>query len=579
MYWYYSTIMKSSDFQLEHGSEKVLITAALPYPNWPLHIGHVAWVHLPWDIYYRFSKMMWRDALMLCWTDDHGVWIELAAKKEWISEIELTEKYKERIRVALEEIAIRYDVFSKTHSRVHQALSQDFFTRLQELGYIEKREHSQSYCNDCRKFLPDRYIEGTCPYCDNPKARWDQCESCSKLLNPQDLINPVCKMCEGHNISTEETYQYFFKLSQFETKLKEWLDTKGDWKSNVRSTAINKWLEEWLEDRSISRDITWWIPIPWDEKKKMYVWFEAPLWYISFLMEYAQSIGKEDLWKEFWDRNANSRIVHFIGKDNIVFHTIIWPAMLMAEWQYKLPTTVPWNEFVNLEWKKISTSRNHAVWLHDMTRRFNPDVIRYYLAHCIPESKDSNFSWQEFIERNNELANSLWNLVHRVLQFSVNKFGGAYGPIDESKLSPMDRDFLDAIIKAKELISQELEGFNFRKALSELMNLMSEGNKYFNDRKVWDVLKLDEEEAKNIIDICIHYLKNLAILMEPFLPFTSEHIRKMLRLEWDFTYSDVNNETFLDSNTVEWVVPLFKKLDLNDISEELKKLWLNSPNE
>lgn len=518
---------------------------------------------------------MWRETLTICWTDDHGVWIEIAATKEWLTEQELIEKYNKMILEALDGISIKYDRFSNTHSEVHEILAQNFFNTLSEKWYIEKIANKQTYCDDCEKFLPDRYIEWTCPKCSSEWARWDQCESCWKLLDPIELIKPECKICHWKNISTRDTYQYSFKLSLFEEQLRVWLEWKTEWKENIKNTAIKKWLWEWLEDRSISRDIKWGIPIPWDPEKKMYVWFEAPLWYISFLQEYSKSIWEEDLWKDFWGKNSNSKVIHFIWKDNIVFHTIIWPAMLMATDMFKLPTDVPWNEFLNLEWKKISTSKNHAVWLHEMLDKFNPEVIRFYLTFCIPENKDSNFSWSEFIDRNNELANTLWNLVNRTLAFSKSKFNWEYSSIDSKLCSEADKEFINTFEPRKEIIIQELEKYGFKKALQELVKVFIEWNKYFNDRKPRALIKENPEEAKNVINITIQYLFKLSILMEPFLPNTWKKIREQLGIGWTYLYSDLKEE-YLNKWWNIWdIYPLFKKLALDDIGEELTKLWIS----
>lgn len=392
---------------------KNLITSALPYANWPLHVWHVAWVHLPADIYYRFLKSLWEDCLSLCGTDEHGVWIEIAAKKKWLTEKELVDKYRGEIFSALEKIGIKYDVIKGTHTVEHMKLSQDFFNTLLGKGYIEKRNEKQMFCSDCEQFLPDRYIEWTCPNCGAGNAKWDQCEKCNKLLDWTELLDPSCKICNNKNLEEKETYNYYFLLSKISSELDEWIES-NNFKKNVKTTA-KKWINEWLEDRSISRDIKRWIPIPWDEDKKMYVWFEAPISYISFL---------DEKMSEVWSKESNSKIVHFLWKDNIPFHTIIWPAILLAHWWYKLPDNVIWNEFLNLEGQKISTSRNHAVWLEDIIKDYSPDYIRNYLIHCIPETKDSNFSWEEFKQLNDNIANSLWNLVNRLYSFYNRFFDG-----------------------------------------------------------------------------------------------------------------------------------------------------------
>lgn len=546
-------------------TKKHLITAALPYANWPLHVGHVAWVHLPGDIYARFLRIMGHDVVTLCWTDDHGVGIEIAAKKEGIPELELVTKYKEVIISSLEKIGISYDIFSQTHSATHMKNASSFFSILQDKGYIEKRAENMAFCDGCDNFLPDRYVEGTCPNCWSAWARWDQCEKCGKLLNPTDLIDPECKMCSSDKVTTKETYNYYFLLSKFQTLLEEWIKTKEwEWKPNVLS-ATKKWLTEWLNDRSISRDIKWGIPIPGDSEKKMYVWFEAPIGYISFLKELCEDRDEMKEFSTIWDKWDNSDVVHFIWKDNIVFHTIIWPALLMAHGWYNLPKNVPGNEFLNLENAKISTSRNHAVWLHEIVDLFNSDTIRYYLTHCIPEKKDSNFTWDEFKERNNELANVLWNLLNRLTTFCAKNFNWTVDSPDYS--NSINAELRDYILTQWSEISSFLEKYAFRDALRELFLIFQKNNKFIHDNAPWTLIKTDKKAAQEIINVSIDCLIKTTILMEPFLPDTAKKILATFGVPKDEKFTYQNLEKFPDTYplSIQESAILFKKIDDADL--------------
>lgn len=551
---------------------KKLVTSALPYPNWPLHIWHVAWVHLPWDIFYRYLKIIWEDVFSICWTDDHWVGIEIAAKKAWITELELVQKNWEIIKDSLSKIDINYDLFSWTHSKIHMETSKEFFIDLLDKWFIEKKNEIMSFCCNCSNFLPDRYIEWICPKCNSSWARGDQCEKCWSVLLPTDLIEPVCKICGSSNIYEKETYNYFFKLSNFSDDLNLWLDSKRSfWKSNIFSSA-KKWLNEWLEDRTISRDIKWGIPVPNDENKKMYVWFEAPIWYISFIKELSQKLyWNNSLFDEIWRKWSNSEIFHFIWKDNVVFHTIIWPALLLANGKLNLPTNVPWNDFLNLEWEKLSTSRNHAVWLHEIVEKFNTDSIRYYLTYCIPENKDSNFTWSEFKERNNELWNVLWNLLNRVQTFSKKNFDGM---IDEPNFnSELYNKINNLVLKQADKVLQLLNNFSFKEALKEVFYIYHELNRFLHESEPWKVIKTDFKKAKEIIDITAVALIKSCVILEPFLPKTAKNI---LNSFW------INNSSFFQVNNLYnfkynfplqiWEINiLFKRLEDIDIWEEIEK--------
>lgn len=552
--------------------KKILITTALPYPNWPMHLWHVVWNHLPADIYYRFQKILWNEVYVVWWTDDHWVAIEIAAKKYWITEQEIIKKFNTDYIQELAKISIKYDIFSGTHSPIHQQIAKDFFINIDKNWFIEKRIQKQAYCNSCKRFLPDRYIEWICPYCKTSGARWDQCEACVKLLDPTELISPVCKICGSNDIVQKDTHHYYFLLSKLQEKLKTWLETKKDWKKNVIWTAF-KWLDEWLEDRAISRDINRWIDIPIDEAKKMYVWFEAPIGYVSFSKQLWDELGL-DLQKEFWE-NPDAEIVNFLGKDNIVFHTIIWPAIIMADGRFQLPKYVCGNEFLNLEWKKFSTSRNFAVWLKEIVEAFDGDSIRYYLTYCIPERRDSNFSWDEFKDKNNELANILGNLVNRVITFSVNKFDWNFQKFDIKRLWEEWKNLLQNLENTKSDFLQNLTNFRFRDGLVNVLALIKDANKYFNDSAPWVIAKTDSAQAQNIINFNLYLLINISILLQPFLPQTSKKILSAFELEnQKFLFEDVNNLKFPESIKIKNIPILFKKLEDSDILLFKEKLWL-----
>jgi len=540
-------------------NKKYLVTSALPYANWPLHVWHVAGVHLPADIYYRFLKMMGEDCTSLCWTDEHGVGIEIAAQKKWVSEKELVTLYKEEIFSTLKKIWINYDIIEGTSTNEHMELSQEFFNTLLKNGYIEKRNEQQMFCGNCDRFLPDRYIEGTCPSCWSEWARWDQCEKCSTLLDPIQLLDPCCKICNNHDVIAKETYNYYFLLSKLESTLDKRIEEK-DFKKNVKSTA-KKWINEWLSDRSISRDIKRGIPIPWDVDKKMYVRFEAPISYISFL---------KDKVSQFRWKDTESKIVHFLWKDNIPFHTIMWPAILLAHWGYKLPDDVVGNEFLNLEWNKISTSRDHAVWLHDIVENFNQDYIRNYLIQCIPETKDSNFSREDFKEKSDTIADSLWNLLNRVNTFYTRHFEWKTKWTDDTDET---KEYMNLDMNlVKDSTIELMNKYKIRDAFSLIMQTIKELNRFLANTKPWNVIKTDREKTYAIINITSEYLINIAILLHPFLPQTAEKIMKNYDMDIrQYTYADVwNIQLWCKDIQDNWYI--FKKISDEEIKSEIHKL-------
>ncbi len=550
--------------------KKVLVTSALPYANGPLHIGHIAGAYLPADIYTRFKRLKGDEVIHICGTDEHGVAITIAAEKAGKSPREIVDYYYEDIKRGFERLGIAFDNFSRTSREIHHENSQKFFLRVYEKGYIYKKELEQLYCPHCKRFLPDRYVVGTCPYCGYENARGDQCEKCGRWLEPTELINPRCAIC-GSTPIIKETYHYYFKLSEFSEPLREWLESKTHWKENVRRTALS-WIRDGLRDRAITRDLEWGVkvPLPEAEGKVLYVWFDAPIGYISSNMEWAINRGKPDEWKEWW-MNPDVQLVHFIGKDNIVFHALIWPAMLMAHGDYILPSDIPANEFMNLMGDKLSTSRGWAIWVNEFLDTFPADYLRYGVAAILPETSDADFNYYDFQTRiNSELADNLGNFINRTLAF-IKKYLDGRVP-DPQNLGDYD---IETIEKVKELaneMSNYIEQFEFRKALWKLMEISSLGNRYFDRKAPWSTRKTDIEETKRTLYVCESIVRSLSTFMEPYLPFSAEKVRKMLNLSGKLSWEDAMRPDPEKGRELGKVEILYKKLDDDVIELEVKKL-------
>lgn len=555
-------------------TKKYLITSALPYANGPIHLGHLAGAYLPGDIYARFCRLMKRNVIFICGTDEHGVPITITADKLGKTPQEVVDYYYENIKTSFEKIGMSFDNFSRTSRPIHHQTSQEFFTILYEKGYMEKKAISQFYCEKDKMFLADRYIEGECPYCHQPGARGDQCENCGKWLEPIQLIEPRCKIC-GSQPEIRETSHYFLKLSKLQPQLEKWIAGKKDWRENVVNFC-NNWFREGLEDRAVTRDLRWGVPVPLKDAKDkvLYVWFEAPIGYVSSTREWAAAQGKPDLWKDYWKDQENTRLIHFIGKDNIVFHAIIFPAMLMGIGDYVLPYNVPANEFMNLKGGKLSTSRNYAVWLNDYLEKFEPDSLRYSLAINMPESRDSDFSWEEFQARqNNELADILGNFVNRTLTF-INKYFDGKVPT-AAKLDAMDDELLQKITATRDEAAALLDRFQFKEALKRIMALARQANKYFNDQAPWKSRKEDPERCAATLNLCAQTAHALAILIHPYLPFSSLKIWKMLNLPGGPVaagWSAAGEVALKPGKKLGRLEILFRKLDDDVIQEEIAKL-------
>lgn len=522
--------------------KRYLVTAALPYANGPVHIGHLAGCYLPSDIYVRYLRAQKRDVKYVCGSDEHGVPITIRAMKEGISPQQVVDKYHALIRDSFEQMGISFDIYSRTSSKVHHETSQEFFKKLYDEGAFELRESEQYFDEEKQMFLADRYIVGTCPFCGNPGAYGDQCEKCGSTLSPEQLINPKSALSNATPVK-KVTKHWYFPLNRYESWLKEWIveGKKDSWKANVYGQC-KSWIDSGLQPRAMTRDSNWGVPVPLPdaEGKVLYVWFDAPIGYISATKELTP------MWSDYWQKE-DTKLVHFIGKDNIVFHCIIFPAMLKAYGSFVLPENVPANEFLNIEGEKVSTSRNWAVWVHEYLQDFpdQQDLLRYVLCANAPETKDNDFTWKDFQTRcNSELSGNLGNFVNRAFVMMHKLCGGRVPKLHEDALNDTDRALMRDIASAKAAVEQYLEQYRFRDALSEVMALSAKGNKYLQVNEPWNLVKTLETTPDNQkrIDNCIHLslqlCANLAILINPFLPFTAKKMCHMMKvvdkmLDWE----------------------------------------------
>ena len=528
--------------------ERYLVTAALPYANGPVHIGHLAGAYLPADIYVRFLRMTGKEVVFICGSDEHGVPITLAAEKLGIPPKDYVAQNHKLIKDAFENTGIVFDNFSGTARPVHYKIATEFFLTLNERGYLEKKSVKQLFCEKCKRFLPDRYVEGTCPKCGKPGARGDQCESCGNDLDQVELVSPYCKIC-GSTPVLRESFHWFLKLSAFAKQLEEWLGSKkNEWKDNVLNFCAGL-LKEGLPDRAITRDMEWGVPVPLPEGagKVIYVWFDAPIGYISSTVEWAVEIKKSpDLWKRYW-LDPECRLIHFIGKDNIVFHSIMWPAMLMGMNSYILPSQIPANEFLNLEGRKFSTSRNYAIWVHEFIKAFSPDSLRYYVSTIAPETRDSDFVLNEFQAANNsELADILGNFVNRTITFVHRYFEGKVQAIDPGH--PALAEVTGKIVQCRKELEAAYSAYQVRKACQLFMNLCREANKFFNDRAPWKERKENPAECAATLNACLLLIKAISVLSEPVIPFAAGKIRAIFPASGSITWG--NLETPLQAGGV-----------------------------
>lgn len=546
-----------------------LITSALPYANGPIHIGHLAGVYIPSDIYTRYLRMKGEDVISICGSDEHGVPITLKARKEGITPKQVVDRYHEMNKKAFEDFGISFDIYSRTSNKVHYDTASDFFLKLYNKGEFIEKTSNQYYDEEAACFLADRYIMGTCPHCANENAYGDQCEKCGTSLSPNDLINPRSTV-SGSKPVLKETLHWYLPLDQYEPWLKKWiLEDHKEWKTNVYGQC-KSWLDQGLQPRAVSRDLDWGVPVPVEgaDGKVLYVWFDAPIGYISATRELTPE------WEKYW-KDPETRMIHFIGKDNIVFHCIIFPAMLKAEGTFILPDNVPANEFLNLESDKISTSRNWAVWLHEYLEEFpgKQDVLRYTLCANAPETKDNDFTWKDFQARNNsELVAILGNFVNRTLVLTNNYYEGKVPP--RGTTGKYDNDVLAEIGKLKEETSSNLDAFRFREALKAAMNLARLGNKYLADTEPWKIIKTDPERVKTIMNISLQITANLTIILEPFLPFSMRKLRNMINTS-DIKWSDAGSTDLLvTGHQVGKAELLFEKIEDDAINRQIEKLML-----
>ncbi|MEX0748334.1 MAG: methionine--tRNA ligase [Rhodothermales bacterium] len=576
----------------DSGFERILVTSALPYANGPIHLGHVAGAYLPADLYVRYQRLKGRDVVFVGGSDEYGVAIMMQAHSQGVSPQDIVDRYHPMIAESFERFGMSFDHYGRTTSDVHRQTSQDFFRRLAEKEAFKLKTEMQLYDPEAEIFLADRFVRGTCPTCGYTDAYGDQCENCGSSLSPLELLNPKSALTDA-TPELRETTHWYLPLGDYQKKLEEWIATHPEWKPNVLG-QVKSWFQDGLKDRAITRDVPWGVPVPQDiadkvgvdvRGKVIYVWFDAPIGYISSTKEWAEKRGHPDLWKTYW-QNKGTKLVHFIGKDNIVFHCLMFPAMLMEHGDFVLPDNVPANEFLNLEGKKLSTSRGWAVWLHEYLEEFPPDLLRYSLASMLPETKDADFSWNDFQARvNGELADILGNFVNRAMTFAHNYFEGQVPGLGD--LRPIDRQVLQAVAEFPAKIGALYEVFHNREAVFETMNLARLGNKYFNDTEPWRTRISDPQACANTIHVSLQICAALGVLIDPVLPHSAQTLRGMLRLEgvrrtepgcppgrigWD----DASHPLLGAGHPLGTPEILFTKIEDEKIEAQLEKLRLRS---
>jgi len=558
--------------------KRTLITTALPYANGPIHIGHLAGVYVPADIYARYLRLKNEDVIMIGGSDEHGVPITLKAKNEGITPQDVVDKFHKIIKESFQKFGISFDVYSRTSAKIHHETASEIFRKLYDTGKLIEKTSEQYYDEENKQFLADRYITGTCPKCGFERAYGDQCESCGTALSPTELINPV-SMISGNQPVLKETKHWYMPLDQYEPWLREWiLEGHKEWKPNVYGQC-KSWIDSGLLPRAVTRDLDWGVPVPIEgtEGKVLYVWFDAPIGYISATKELFNTLSptgkdEEGLWEKYW-KDPETRMLHFIGKDNIVFHCIIFPVVLKAEGTYNLPENVPANEFLNLENDKISTSRNWAVWLHEYLEEFpgKEDVLKYVLTANAPETKDNDFTWKDFQARNNnELVAILGNFVNRALVLTQKYFEGKVPELGD--LTEYDKQTLSSISVIKAEVEKSLDSFRIRESLKNAMDLARLGNKYLTDQEPWKVIKTDNERVKTILNISLQITANLTICLEPFLPFSMNKLRGFLnlgKLDWD-KLGDTN--LLAAGHQLNTPELLFEKIEDDVIEAQIQKL-------
>ena len=550
-------------------SEKIFIGVAWPYADGPLHLGHIAGAYLAPDIFARYHRIKGNEVLMVSGSDQHGTPITIKAEQDGRKPGEIAAQYHQQFLDSWQRLGISFDLFTSTGTANHAEVSHDIFLTLLNKGYIYKATVSQAFCPRCQRFLSDRYVVGTCPYCHFAEARGDQCDECGKPMDPADLVAPRCRLC-GTTPEFKDSEHFFLRLSAFRDRLLAWVKQQTHWKPNVLNFTM-RYLEEGLKDRAITRDIDWGVTVPLDgfETKRIYVWFEAVIGYLSATKEWAKSVGDGERWRCFWQGEVKS--YYFVGKDNILFHTIIWPAMLMGYGDLNLPYDVPANEFLTIEGRKLSTSRNWAVWLPDYLSRYAPDPLRYLLSISMPETSDADFSWREFIRRNNdELVATYGNLVHRVLTFVYRNFDGSvphYDNIDASGKALENRSF--ALFND---VGKLLSGCHFKQAIMMAMSLAHETNRYLDEKSPWKIIKEDPQAAANSLYVALEIISCLKTMLYPFLPFSSQKVHEFLGFKGNVKDGGWQLSSPLPGQKLLPPKPLFSKLDEKLAEEETGRL-------
>ncbi len=553
-------------------SERIFIGVAWPYANSRLHLGHVAGAYLPADIFARYHRLKGNEVLMVSGSDIHGTPVTIRAEQEGKTPAEVAQHFHQLFLKDWQKLGISWDLFTTTGTENHTRVAQDMFLKLLEKGYIYKQTVTQPYCEKCQRYLPDRYVEGTCPLCKSSGARGDQCEACGKPMNPAELIDARCRICATPPVYRESEH-FFLKLSAFQEALLDWVKGKDYWRANVQRFT-RRYLEEGLKDRAITRDIEWGIPLPMDgyAGKRLYVWFEAVIGYLSAAIEWAEKEGKPDAWRDFW-QDDNTRAYYFIGKDNIPFHTIIWPAMLMGYGGLNLPCDVPANEFLTIESQKFSKSRNLAIWVDDFLSRYDADPLRYLLSANMPETSDTDFSWREFVRRNNdELVATYGNLVQRVLTFTYKRCDGAVPR--PGQLDPASQALLDRAQVALNAMDNLLSGCHFKDAIKEAMTLAQEANRYLDDKSPWKTIKEDTQAAATALYTAIGVISALKTALYPFLPQSSQRVHEYLGFAGQVAEAGWQIAIPPPGQKLNPPQVLFTKLDEGVIAEEQARMGL-----
>ncbi|MFC1961421.1 methionine--tRNA ligase [Chloroflexota bacterium] len=557
--------------------ERIFIGVAWPYANGVLHLGQIAGAYLPADIFARYHRLKGNEVLMVSGSDQHGTPITIKAEQEGKTPQEIASRYHEEFIKSWQQLGISFDLFTTTGTENHAETAQDIFLTLRQHGYIYQDTVLQAYCPRCQRFLPDRYVEGTCPFCQDVKARGDQCDSCGKPMNAEELIAPRCRIC-GTTPVFKESEHFFLKLSAFQERLTDWAEKQTHWRPNVMNFT-RRYLKEGLRDRAITRDIKWGIPVPVPglTDKRLYVWFEAVIGYLSAAKEWAKRNGSVEKWQTFWEKEGVAKSYYFIGKDNIPFHTLIWPAMLMGyDEKLNLPYDVPANEFLTIEGRKLSTSQNWAVWLPDFLSRYDPDPLRYILSINMPETGDTDFSWREFVRRNNdELVATYGNLVNRVLTFVYKNFGGCV-PTDEDMAASSNAEEPSQIeLNTEEMLKQidaELSQCHFKSALKIAMDIAHEANRYLDEKSPWKVIKEDRRTAAESLYVTLNVITQLKTALYPFLPFSSQKVHEFLGFPGNVEDCGWQWQSLPPGQQLNQPYPLFTKLEESIVAEETKRL-------